>query len=506
MNQKIALTLTMAEAQQSALLRHALLQASESRYREQRINIHYDTRRLALRKEGIVLQLREQRASWVQTVERQSASECGLVNRTVWATPYPNHFDFSEIADARLRDWLERDKIAGNLIPLFETSFSRTSWQLELAAGVKIEVVMDRGWIAANGRRAPLSELSLELVSGTVDDLFTLAAKLAERIQVTPLLVSRSERGYSLFLNTKPRAINARRVAIDAALTPLQAFRALALSCLTDMHLNHTGAISSNDPEYVHQMRVAIRRLRAAIRIFKPVLPDDFAERVVPRMRELINTLGRARDLDVLTAEIVAPVVAALPGEPCLADISSVLTERLYRARLEAVQALSQPEYGQQLLTFGGLLHQAPFIDATTGKEESAKADSVRPFAQQRLQRLLKKTLTLAAKARVGNPISLHNLRLGIKPLRYGMEFFGSVMPEKSARVMVKRLITLQDELGQLNDLANAGNTLMTCATGNQNLRQAVTLIADWHGARHEALLAKISDRLKQVKKLRLKN
>jgi adenylate cyclase len=470
------------------------------------INIHYDTRRLALRKEGIVLQLREQQASWAQTVERQAVSECGLVNRTVWATPYPNHFDFSGVADARLRDWLERDKIAVNLIPLFETSYSRTSWQLEPAEGVKIGVILDRGWIAANGRRAPLSEISLELVSGTTDDLYTLAGKLAERIQLTPLLVSRSERGYGLFLNTRPRAITARSVAINAESRPLEAFRALAMSCLRDMHLNHSGAISSDDPEYVHQMRVAIRRLRAALRIFKPVLPDDFVDRVVPRMRELINTLGRARDLDVLTAEIVAPVVAALPAEPCLADISSVLTERLYRARIDAVQALSEPGYGQQLLTFGGLLQQAPFMVATTNNETLAKADSVRPFAQQRLQRSLRKTLALAAKARVGNPTSLHQLRLGIKHLRYGVEFFGSLMPEKSARATVKRLATLQDELGQLNDLANAGNTLMTCAAGNPNLRQAVTLIADWHGQRHEALLAKIADRLKQFKKLRLKH
>ena len=64
---------------------------------------------------------------------------------------------------------------------------------------------------------------------------------------------------------------------IDAQDSPLAAFRLIALDCLSHLQLNHAGAASSDDAEYVHQMRVATRRLRAAMRMFGPVLPDGFA-------------------------------------------------------------------------------------------------------------------------------------------------------------------------------------------------------------------------------------
>ncbi len=501
MTQQIALKLAVAEDRHGAVVRHPAMAAATTREQHQLVSIYYDTGRLALRRAGILLRLRKQGASWLQTVKLQHPSRGGLTRRPEWQAPYLNHFDFSHIDDSDLREWLQRDKIADRLAAVFETNFRRTLWQLDPNPNTRLLVKLDRGWTASSGRREAISELELQLVSGSIDSLYALALQLAQRESVPPLLLSKAERGYRLFLDTPAAPVKAGEVPIDATDTPLAAFRMIALDCLSHLQLNHEGAARGDDPEYVHQMRVATRRLRAALRMFRPVLPAGFAEQLVPPMRELMRALGQARDLDVLMAEIVAPVANALPDEPRLTDLSGAITNRLYAARANIRHVLRQPGYGRLLLTAGSLLQRAPFIEPPGADVE---ATSLLHFADRRLRRQLKNILELADAARIDYPPSLHQLRIGIKRLRYAIEFFGSMLPPKSGAAAIKRLAGLQDELGQLNDLASAGNLLMVCAGRDPDLREAVTLIGGWHGPRHAALLDDIPDKLDRIRGLNL--
>jgi len=501
MTQQLALKLAVAEDRHSALLRHPALATATAREQHQLVSIYYDTGRMALRRAGILLRLRKHGTSWQQTVKRQDESHGGLTRRPEWQAPYLNRFDFSHVDDAELRDWLQRDKIAGRLAAVFETNIRRTVWQLDSGTDTRILVKLDRGWIAASGRRDAISELELQLISGSIDSLYALALQLAQRQALPPLLLSKAERGYRLFLDMPTAPMKAGEVPIDAADTPLAAFRLIAQDCLAHLQLNHDGAVRSDDAEYVHQMRVATRRLRAALRMFAPVLPAGFAEQLVPPMRELMRALGQARDFDVLMAEIVVPVANALPDEPRLTDLASAVTDRLYAARANIRHLLRQPGYSQLLLTAGNLLQRAPFIEPPGGSDE---APSLLQFADRRLRRLLKKILELADAARVDYPSSLHQLRIGIKRLRYAIEFFGPMIPGKSGTVAIKRLAGLQDELGQLNDLASAGTLLMVCAGRDPLLREAVTLIGGWHGRRHAALLDDVPNQLKRIRGLNL--
>ena len=501
MAEQIALKLAVAEDRHGALLRHPALAAATSREQRQLVSIYYDTGRMALRRAGILLRLRKNGASWQQTVKRQDESDSGLTRRPEWQAPYLNHFDFSCVDDAELRAWLQRDKLAGRLAAVFETDVRRTVWQLDLGPDTRLLAKLDRGWIASSGRRDTVSELELQLVSGRIDSLYAFALQLAQRQALPPLLLSKAERGYRLFLDTPAAPVKAGDVPIDAADTPLTAFRLIAQDCLSHLQLNHDGAVRSDDAEYVHQMRVATRRLRAALRMFRPVLPGGFAEQLVPPLRELMRALGRARDFDVLMAEIVVPVAKALPDEPRLTDLASAITNRLYAARAEIRHVLRQPGYSQLLLTAGSLLQCAPFIEPPGAEEE---APSLLQFADRRLRRLLKNILELADAARVDYPPSLHQLRIGIKRLRYAIEFFGPMIPGKSGAAAIKRLAGLQEELGQLNDLASAGTLLMVCAGHDPHLREAVTLIGGWHGPRHAALLDDIPDKLKLIRGLKL--
>jgi inorganic triphosphatase YgiF len=501
MAQQIALKLEVAEDRHGVLQRHPALAKAGSREQHHLVSIYYDSGRLALRRANILLRLRKNGASWQQTIKRQDTSDGGLTLRPEWQAPYLNHFDFSHVDDVELRDWLQRDKIAGRLAAVFETNLRRTVWQLERGPDTRILVKLDRGWIASNGRRATISELELQLLSGGVGSLYTLALELAQRQALPPLLLSKAERGYRLFLNTPPAPVKAGDVAIDAADTPLAAFRLIALDCLSHLQLNHDGAVHSDDPEYVHQMRVAMRRLRAALRMFRPVLPAGFSDQLLPSMRELMQSLGQARDLDVLMAEIVAPVAGALPDEPRLTDLAGAITNHLYAARSNIRHVLRQPGYSQLLLTAGRLLQESPFVHLSVAADDP---QSLLQFADHRLRRQLKSILELADAARADYPPSLHELRIGIKRLRYAIEFFGPMIPGKAGNTAIKRLAGLQEELGQLNDLASAGTLLMVCAGRDQALREAVTLIGGWHGPRHAALLDDIPDKLKRIRGLNL--
>ena len=494
------LNLLIPEDRHAALRRHPLLAKSTPAGRQTLTSIYYDTARFDLRRAGLVFRLRRADESWVQSLSRQETSDAASFLHPVWQAPYLNHFDLSTVGEPELRDWLLKQKISRRMVPQFETRFRRLQWRVERHDREGVLIRLDRGWIAADGRREAVSELQLELRTGSIDELHELALELGATLPLAPLLLSKAERGYRLVRNTVMRPVRAGAVEIAGAASPHDAFRRIALDCLTHLQLNHAGAIAGSDPEYVHQMRVATRRLRAALRMFRPVLPPAFEAELAPGLRDLMRGLGLVRDLDVLMDEIVSPVCRAVPDEPRLTELAGAITNRLYVAREEVRRMLRDPAYGRLLLSARRLLHQAPFA----GAADDPGADQLAAFADRRLRRFLKRIIELAGTARPDYPPSLHELRIAIKRLRYAVEFFGELLPGKGGTSLQKRLAGLQEDFGQLNDLASAGTLLMVCAGRESQLREAVTLIGGWHGPRHAALLESIPERLDEIRKLRL--
>lgn len=506
MAHEIELKLALAEHAQRSFLRHPLLRKAEHKPTCRLVNLYYDTPRLELRERGIALRLRQEGAHWLQTVKCAGQAAGGLSVRPEWETPYGGHFDFQAIDDPQLRAWLDRPALRRRLAPIFETNFQRTTWLFAPAPGTRIALMLDRGWIAAAGRRATISEVEIELLEGDQARLFELARSLAERVALAPTPLSKAERGYRLFRELAAAPVKAAAIALTADESPLQAFRSIALSCIDHLQQNHTGALSSDDPEYIHQMRVATRRLRAALRLFAPQLPAGLADALVTPLRELMSVLGRARDFDVLLTEIAEPVLQSLPDEPRLALLIGLITERRSAIRHDAIRFLRSPRYGSIVLEVLAALHG---LDADGGAKvgAGATAHSLGAFATDRLRRLRKKVLKLAARATTDDPASLHALRIGIKRLRYALDFFAPLAAPKALRRILDHLTLLQDTLGQINDLANAGQLLTACAderNSDPRLREAITLIGGWHGPRHQKLLAAVPDGLQHLGKLRL--
>jgi len=524
MAEEIELKLALPEDAQRNFLRHPLLQLAARKQSYRLTNLYYDTPARDLRQRGIALRLREHGGFWLQSVKCAGQRAGGISARPEWETPYAGHFDFAAIDDPAVRDWLSRPKLLARIAPVFETNFQRTAWTFELPRGTRIELALDRGWIAANGQRQAISEIEIELLAGEAMQLFTLAQTLAQRIPLSPAPLSKADRGYRLWQQLPAAPVKAAPIPLAASRAPTDAFRAIALACLDHLQQNHLGAIAcaSADPEYIHQMRISTRRLRAALRLFGPLLPDSLAAALLPPLSELMAVLGPARDLDVLLAEIAAPVLTALPDEPRLAALVGIITERRFVARQEALRFMRSPRYGSIVLQALATLH-GPFESVKVGADGTAisrtatttgiaqpdaalsgTAQTLLEFAQSRLRRLRKKVLALAGETRVDNPPSLHALRIDIKRLRYALEFFTPLASPQALRRMLLQLTRLQDTLGQINDLASAGELLMSCADADPRLREAVTLIGGWHGPRHHKLLKTVPAGLKQLGRLRL--
>lgn len=495
MAQEIELKLTLPENAQRVFLRHPLLKQAVSKQVLRLVNLYYDTPTLDLHRRGIALRLRSKDRQWLQTVKCAGTTAGGLSVRPEWETPYAGHFDFAVIDDRSVRDRLTRTKT--RIVPLFETNFKRIAWCFAPAPGTRLELALDRGWIAAGGQRQLISEVEIELLEGDEAHLFSLAQTLAERVSLIPAPLSKADRGYRLFQKIPDAPVKAASIPSLVDKTPVEAFHAIALSCFEHLQLNHAGVVTCDDPEYIHQMRVATRRLRAALRLFDPQLPADLTASLLTPLRELMQKLGRVRDYDVLLTEIVKPVLRDRPDEPHLAALAGVITERRFTLRQEAKHLLNAPSYGQGLLQILAILHTAP-----TGTLPAPL--TLLKFTESRLNRLYKKVLQRGAHACLDNGGSLHELRISIKRLRYALEFCAPLAPLKVMQPLLAHLSKLQNTLGQINDLSAMNVLLKDCVEEHPTLQEAVTQVDHWHGPRHQALLATVSVELKHLDTLKL--
>jgi triphosphatase len=307
---EIKLSLSTRTAGQ--LAKHAMLAGIES-HRQLLINTYYDTPDKRLRHERIVVRHRQKGRQCLLTVKTAPGLAGGLAQRSEWEVPSRRgEFDFSQVDNRSVRDLLEA--ICDELQPAFTTHFWRNTWLLEPRAGVRIELALDRGWIDARDRRETIREVELELLAGQVSDLFTAVSELQARLLLHPEACSKSERAYRLLADAPAGATKALACASEATMPTIAAFRLLALACVNHLQSNEKGVCESSDPEFVHQARVAIRRLRSAIRLWQPLLPESFVARFDPLWQELATRLGDTRNWDVFHAETLPGLAEAFPG------------------------------------------------------------------------------------------------------------------------------------------------------------------------------------------------
>ena len=351
----------------------------------------------------------------------------------------PGEFDFSHVDNQKLRRFLE--SVTPELVPTFTTDFTRALWVLTPQEGTRIEVALDRGKITAGERHETICEVELELLEGSVADLFAAALALQADLPLHPEGASKAERGYRLATDAALAPVRAAKVPLEMGMSSIAVFRSTVFSCLGQLQGNERGVRESDAPEFIHQARVAMRRLRSAIRLWRPLLPADYVSNFDPRWRTLTNQLGDTRNWDVFITEILPPISKAFPEHSDLQRLASRADTELGGCRKLAQAAMISPTYSQLLLEF----------TAATVALAERKKPPIAAFAPRSLNKRAKKVAELAAETKDSHPEARHALRIALKRLRYAIEFFAPLFPARRMQRYHQSAAGLLELLGRMN-------------------------------------------------------
>ena len=417
-------------------------------------NVYYDTANERLRRAGVALRFRRDGARRLQGLKAETSGAAGFSARAEWEMPAPRGrldvgaFPREEILAAT---GLDLARLATQLRPKFETRFARRSAAVLVDGATRAEICVDRGYVAAGERREPISEIELELKAGEAAALLRYAAEIAKPLGLALEFESKAERGYRVAAGDAfPPPRKWRRPRIGELATPGEAFSAIFAAALTQAGANARGVVRGNDPEYLHQMRVGLRRLRSALLAFRDLVPRKAAKPIAERLRRLMPPLGDARDWDVFCDGLVRQGMQEPERAAALAPLLVRARARRSNARRHARRAAGSPE----LQAF--LLRSMRWINEGSWKAEGALVD----FAATALDRLHRKALKGARKIDWDDPERRHRLRIRMKRLRYACDFFAASFAGAAAQPYLKRLEALQDILGDLNDIAVARRLL----------------------------------------------
>jgi triphosphatase len=281
----------------------------------------------------------------------------------------------------------------------------------------------------------------------------TAPPQSAEPAAFIHLVSALADHGLDMPGNRKEKSNRAPVSQIDVALsrrfTVRDAFGAIALACLRHWALNRD-AVIAGDAEGVHQMRVGLRRFRAALSLFKKHVSDPETAELKRELEWLTDQLGPARDADVFLEETLKPrrpVHARLQGFPVLeGHLEEVRGREIEKAR----NAVESTRFRKLVIR--------TFVWILAGRWTRRKAASLerpsRAFARRTLTKRTKKIVRRLRDVERLDDQRRHKLRIAVKKLRYATEFFEEIFPAgKPRRTFARILKELQDSLGHWNDI-----------------------------------------------------
>ncbi len=432
--------------------------------------IYYDTSDGLLAAHGFALRLRRVGARWIQTLKSESEA-AALARRGEWEWPLRRaRVERAHLTDTPVGPLLARRPRA-RLIEQFRTRFVRALWTVE-KGGARVELALDDGEIRAGARVEAIRELELELKEGGTEVLPALALRFARAGRGRPLALlpygdSKARRGRRLAQGEAPQPVKASAQQLFAGVhadTEVEVAVKLAVGRATEVLLANThGVLADDDPEFVHQARVALRRVRSVLRLLRAHV--EFPKRLAADLRWIARALGRARDWDVLAGEVLPAIGAAL-GPAYAVAIAPVLADAQRRRRRERDKvraALASSRFACATLA----------LLAWSAAPSPGTGPSLGALAARRLQRQHARLFEAARGFARHSADEQHRVRILAKRLRYALEFFAVALPAPATAAYVERLATLQDELGALNDTVVARARLRQLAR-SRPLRAAI--------------------------------
>jgi len=494
MHHEFELKLALAPEQLEQLPRNPLL-CSLARGKpaiRELVSTYYDTPARLLYKRAMALRVRAAGAERIQTLKVPGHGATGLQHFCEYETPLNGERpDLGRLADEDIRSFFERERVADTIEPVFTTHFARQVMRLRLVDS-EIELALDRGEIRSGEASEPICEAELELISGNRARIYELALALHDSVPFRVERRSKAGRGYDLAMHRGPAPMIGEKPRLQPGMTLGDAVGRIVRTCQAQIEGNEAAVLAGHDPEGIHQMRVGVRRLRAALQVFRPVVTPAVYDTLKEELRWLQKQLGPARDWDVFVTETLPPIEEHLPEEHGF----EALAAQAERARAKAYEAaravLAAPRYTALILRLDLWLEEGSFVARPDEKIGDIAGNAVEDFAAKVLSKYHKKLRKLGRKHDGFDEAELHDLRIQTKKTRYAVEFFRSLYPEKPVKRYLRTLVGMQDALGAFNDAAATRGLLeelrLRAALGggyDKPLGERVTgLITGWQAAR----------------------
>ena len=317
----------------------------------------------------------------------------------------------------------------------------------------QVNLTLLTGTIRAFAVERRVSRIRLE---GPRDAIQPLAVTLASEVRLSVPCVSLAGLAAAVASGAEPPPRHEGAPELPPGLSVAEAF-GHAVGQLSDviLHLAPMAAQDSEDTEPVHQMRVAVRRLRSTIKAFGRAVDSPEVASAAAGLKTLAAKLAPTRDWDVFMTETAPEVARAFPDEPRLGRLLARAERRRQVCHHELRQFLDSAEFRCLGIELACLAAQ-PAADVT----QAAPNLALETFATEVLGKRLKRLLTTDGEITELEPAVLHAIRLRAKRLRYAAEIFAPLFPGKPTHRFLRRLSRLQDRLGTLNDSAVAAALL----------------------------------------------
>lgn len=471
------------------------------------LSTYFDTADRALGAAGVSLRVRREGRWRVQTLKRGGVG-AGMSDRLererrVYADVPALDAEEAALVEAAVGRAVTSEELG----PIVATRVRRTVFDVTRDDAV-IEVALDDADVEAGGRAAAFSELELELKRGEPDALFVLARELAAQAPLRLGTLSKSARGFRLAAAEAPGAVSAGPSPVTADMDVATAAVAVLGDCVRQFRGNEDALLAGGDDKAVHQARVGLRRLRSALKIFRPALSDARLPVVAGEIKWLAHALGAARDLDVFAESALAGARQHVDVGPLAAEVEASRTE----AYAAALEALRSPRARAALFDLAEWMAVGPW--RTASETAALRTGAIETFAAEVLSARFAK-FDKKAKGLVRlSPEKRHDARIEAKALRYSVGFFaplyhGGASAKRRFERFDRRLKKLLDSLGTLNDIATAGPLALRIGhdaveRGEAALGLAAGVIAGSTDGRAQAPLAEAEKRLRKLREAKI--
>ena len=412
------------------------------------VTTYFDTRNGALDRAGLTLRVRRIGATRVQTVKSRADGRGVATGRNEWEwrigqdTP-----DISRLAKTPALSAASKT-INGKLTRLFVTDIHRTVRLIHLDGDTVVEVAIDRGTIKAGRAHESVNELELELKAGCVAPIYRLAANLQTRVPLWISPESKAARGWHLLTGHMQEARLARLPKLRRSVLATPGFQEIIAGTLGHLMTN-IGPTLGGAAEGVHEMRIALRATRAALRLFEPHLVASTTARFDARLRRFSRIFGTARDWDVFCLKTLPAAAAELATGQLrgLQAAAEVQRQVSHKAVVDVIRghAFTALVLGLACWVESGAARPDLLGDNRMGKR-------LLPLAPSLLNRV-----ELAAKKRAQHVGRLsaeerHSLRKSLKRLCFDVESLSGLFRHHAVKTYRSRCEQALEILGRMND------------------------------------------------------